>query len=77
MSSLEHRSYEQSFILLFKCIKLNGPRYISSFFEFRKSEYILRNNDHNLVQPSYNNRYHHHSRAYKMSHLQYGTSSLI
>ena len=29
----------------------------------------LRNSDHNLTQPSYNNRYYHHSFTYKASHL--------
>ena len=30
---------------------------------------ILRNSEHNLTQPSYNNRYYHNSFTYKASHL--------
>ena len=40
MQSLEYRRYDQSLILLFKCIKENnGPDYISNLFEYRKSHY--------------------------------------
>ena len=42
---------------------------ISLTFEYRKSYYNLRNSGHNLVQPSYHNRYYHNSFTYKMSHL--------
>ena len=66
MQSLEHRRHYQS---LFKCIKGNGPDYISDLFEPRILRYNLRNSDHNLTQPSYNNRYYHNSFTYKASHL--------
>ena len=33
MQSLEHRRYYQYLVLLFKCIKGNGPVYISDLFE--------------------------------------------
>ena len=69
MQSLEYRRYNQSLILLFKCIKENGPDYISNLFEHRKSYYNLRNSGDNLVQPSYHNRYYHNTFTYKMSHL--------
>ena len=69
MQSLEHRRYYQSLVLLFKRIKGNGPDYISDLFEPRTLRYNLRNSDHNLTQPSYNNRYHHNSFTYKASHL--------
>ena len=68
MQSLEHRRHDQSLILLFKCIKENAPDYISSLFEYRKSHYNLRNSGHNLVQPSYHNRYYDNSFTFKMSH---------
>ena len=35
MNSLEFRRHEQSLLLLYKCIKGNGPSYISDFFKFR------------------------------------------
>ena len=69
MQSLEYRWYYQSLVLLFKYIKGNGPDYISDLFELRILRYNLRNSDHNLTQPSYNNRYYHNSFTYKASHL--------
>ena len=39
MQSLEHRRYYQSLVLLFKCIKGNGPDYISDLFEPRILRY--------------------------------------
>ena len=69
MQSLEYLMYDQSLILLFKCIKENGPSYISNLFERRKSHYNLRNTDCNLLQLSYNNRFYHNSFTYKLSHL--------
>ena len=69
MQSLEHRRYYQSLVLLFKCIKGNGPDYISDLFEPRILRYNLRNSDHNLTRPSFNNRYYHNSFTYKASHL--------
>ena len=59
----------KSLVLLFKGIKGNGPDYISDLFEPRILRYNLRNSDHNLTQPSYNNRYYHNSFSYKASHL--------
>ena len=42
---------------------------ISDLFEPRIFRYNLRNSDHNLTQPSYNNRFYHNSFTYKASHL--------
>ena len=69
MNSLEFRRYEKSLSLLYKCIKGNGPSYISDFFKFRVSHYNLRGGGCNLVQPSYNNQYFHNSFTYKITHL--------
>ena len=69
MQSLEHRRYYLSLVLLFKCIKGNGPAYISDLFEPRILRHNLTNSDHNLTQPSYNNWYYHNSFTYKASHL--------
>ena len=54
------------FILLFRCIKGNGPDCISNVFEPRLLRYNLRNSEHNLTQHSYNNRFY---LTYKASHL--------
>ena len=69
MQSLEHRWYYQSLVLLFKCIKGNGHDYITDLFESVILHYNLRNSNHNLTQPSNNNRYYHNSFTYKASHL--------
>ena len=68
MQSPKHRRENQSLVLPFKCLKGNGPDYISDLFEPRILRYNLRNSDHNLTQPSYNNRYYHNSFTYKASH---------
>ena len=52
-----------------KCIKGNGPDYISSLFEPRILRYNVTNREHNLTQLFYNNRYYHNSFTYKASHL--------
>ena len=64
MNSLEFRRYEQSLLLLYKCIKGNGPSYISDFFKFSVSHSNLRGGGCNLVQPSYNNQSFHNSFTY-------------
>ena len=69
MQSLENRRYFQALVLLFKCIKNNGPSYISNLLEQRTLHYNLRNGDCNLVQLSYHNRYCHNSFTYKLTHL--------
>ena len=43
-----------------------------TFFELHRlidHRYNLRNGGHNLVQPSYNNKFYHNSFTYKLSHL--------
>ena len=70
MQSLDLGRYYQSLVLLFKCLKENGPDYISDLFEPRMLRYnSVRNSDHNVTQPSYNNRYYHNSFTYMASHL--------
>ena len=54
----------------YKCIKENGPSYISNLFDRRKFHCILRNKGCNIGQPSYNHRFYHNSFTYyKLSHL--------
>ena len=69
MRSLEHRRYYQSLVHLFKRVNVNGTDYISDLFEPHILRYNLRDSDHNLTQPSYNNRYYHNSFTYKASHM--------
>ena len=71
MQSLKHRRYYQSLVLLFKCIKGNGPDYISDLFQPRILRYNLKNSDHNLTHfASYNNRYYHNSFTYKAAFME-------
>ena len=54
LDTLECRKKQQSLILLFKCIRNIGPKYISDFFSIRETSYNLRGNDVNLCVPKFN-----------------------
>ena len=57
LSPLRHPC--SSLTLLLKCIKGNGPEYISTLSEPRILRYNVTNGEHNLTQPSYNSRYYY------------------
>ena len=59
LSSLEHRRYYSSLVLLYKCMNSNGPQYITNFFQTRYTKYNLRSRGINLEQPGYNNKFFH------------------
>ena len=69
MGTLEQRRIVQSLILFFKCFRLNGPNYISHFFTPRITNYNLRGNGLNVVQPSYNRLVMHNSFLYQIAHI--------
>lgn len=69
MGTLEQRRIVQSLILFFKCFRLNGPNYISQFFTSRITNYNLRSNGLNVVQPSYNSLVMHNSFLYEIAHI--------
>ena len=69
MGTLEQRRIVQSLILFFKCFRLNGPNYISHFFTPRITNYNLRGNGLNVVQPSYNSLVMHNSFLYQIAHI--------
>ena len=69
MRSLEQRRLEQSLVVLFKSLKVNGPKYISDFFNHRATRYNLRGTKNKLQQSTYNTLYKHNSLAYITSHL--------
>ena len=71
MKSLEFREYEQSLLLLYKCIKENAPTYISDFFKFRVYYYDLRGGGCFLVQPFYNNQYFHNSFTFMITQTEF------
>ena len=54
LKSLTHRRHFQSLILLFKCVKGQGPIYLKDFFKVRLAQYNLRGSGSKLEQPSFN-----------------------
>ena len=52
LNTLECRKKQQSLILLFKCIRNIGPKYIRDFFSIRETSYNLRGNGVNLCVPT-------------------------
>lgn len=69
LRTLEQRRYFQSLILLFKCIKENGPAYINDFFKFRETKYNLRGSGTKLEQYSFNSNWRLNSFMSIASHL--------
>ena len=70
LNTLECRKKQQSLILLFKCIRNIGPKYIRDFFSIRETSYNLRGNGVNLCVPKFNlNFYMRNSFTYKCAQL--------
>ena len=56
-------------ILLFKCIRNIGPKYIRDFFSTRETSYSLRGNGVNLCVPKFNLNFMRNSFNYKCAQL--------
>ena len=69
MHSIEHRRYEQSLTLFYKCVKEQGPAYINNLFKPRSTQYNLRNSGLNVEQPSYSGLFYHNSFTYRIAHI--------
>ena len=71
LDTLECRKKLQSLILLFKCIRNIGPKYITvgTFFSVRETSYNLRGNGVNLCVPKFNLNFMRHSFTYKSAQL--------
>ena len=54
LDALECRKKQQSLMLLFKCIRNIGSKYIRDFFSIRETSYNLRGNGVNLWVPKFN-----------------------
>ena len=67
---LECRTKQQSLILLFKCIRNIGPKYIRDFFSIRETSYNLRGNGVNLCVPKFNLNFMRNSFTYKCAQLR-------
>ena len=69
MRTLGQRRYFQVLVLLFRCIKENGPSYISEFFKLRTVKYNLRGSDTKLEQDPFNSNWRLNSFVNISSHL--------
>ena len=69
LDTLECRKKQQSLILLFKCIRIIGPKYIRDFFSIRETSYNLRGNGVNLCVPKFNLNFMRNSFTYKCAQL--------
>ena len=69
LDTLECRKKRQYLILLFKCIRNIGPRYIRDFFSIRETSYNLRGNGVNLCVPKFNLNFMRNSFTYKCAQL--------
>ena len=57
MKTLIHRRHLQSLVLLFRCLKGQGPTYLEGFFKIRLTPYNLQGYGTNLDQPRFNARW--------------------
>ena len=69
LDTLECRKKQQSLILLFKCIRNIGPKYIRDFFSIRETSYNLRGNGVNLCVPKFNLKFMRNFFTYKCAQL--------
>ena len=69
LNTLECRKKQQSLILLFKCIRNIGPKYIRDFFSIRETSCNLWGNGVNLCVPKFNLNFMRNSFTYKCAQL--------
>ena len=69
LDTLECRKKRQYLILLFKCIRNIGPKYIRDFFSIREKSYNLRGNGFNLCVQKINLNFMRNSFTYKCTQL--------
>ena len=53
VKTLTHRRRFQSLVLLFKCLRELGPKYLTDFFQIRQTPYYLRGATTKVNQPSF------------------------
>ena len=66
MAAKDTLEQRRTLILFFKCLKLDGPNYISQFFTLRLTKYNLR--DSRLTVP-YNSLVMHNFYLYMIAHM--------
>ena len=69
LQSFDHIRRFQSLVLLYKCLKSNGPSYILKFFNEREVAYNRRDNTDKIQQPSYQSLYLHNSFTFITSNM--------
>ena len=69
MNTLEHRRICQSLILLYKSLCCHEPGYIRNFFNFKESNYHLRDSGVNLSLLKFNLRWVNNSYTYKVAKI--------
>ena len=69
MQTLTHRRYFQSLVLLYKCMKEQGPKYIQDFFKLREVRYNLRGSGTKLEQLPFQTKWLKNSFGYIVSRL--------
>ena len=69
LDTLECSKKKQSLVLLFKCIRNIGPKYIRDFFSIRETSYNLRGNGVNLRVLKFNLNFMRNSFTYKCAQL--------
>ena len=69
LQNLETRRQFQSLVILYKCLRGQGPEYLSEFFNVLNVNYNLRGASTRLMLPSFNLEYMHKSWSYLTAKL--------
>ena len=72
LQNLETRRQFQSLVILYKCLKFQGPEYLSEFFNVLKVNYNLTGVSTRLMMPSFNLEYTHKSWSHLTTKLWNG-----
>ena len=77
LQNLETRRQFQSLVILYKCLRGQGPEYLSEFFNVLNVNYNLRGASTRLMLPSFNLEYMHKSWSYLTTKLWNGLPTKV
>ena len=77
LQNLETRRQFQSLVILYKCLRGQGPEYVSEFFNVLNVNYNLRGASTRLMLPSFNFEYMHKSWSYLTTKLWNGLPTRV
>ena len=77
LQNLETRRLFQSLVILYKCLRGQGPEYLSEFFNVLNVNYNLRGASTRLMLPSFNLEYMHKSWSYLTTKLWNGLPTKV